>query len=111
MGEAEFFREEHDRARRVAGAMQDVESDIADLTLLSLVEQAVGSEIAHAGDAEALSGGDDVVEQIFVGDMRAFDLDAERVAQFSGAADMIDMAMRDPDLLDRHAGLLDRLLN
>ena len=40
--------------------------------------------------------------------MRTFDFDLQRVAQFRGAADMVDMAVRQPDLLDRDAGLLDR---
>src|SRR5437879_11212249 len=95
----------------MAGAVEDVEGELADLDLLALVEPAVGPEIAHAGDAEARARGDDIIEQIFVGDVRALDLHAERVAQFSGAADMIDMAVRDPDLLHGDAGLLDRLQN
>ena len=68
--------EEHDAARRMAGAMQDVEGEFADRDLLAFVEPAVGPEIAHAGHAEPLAAGDDIVEQIFVGDMRTFDLDA-----------------------------------
>ena len=40
--------------------------------------------------------------------MRALDLHLQRVAQVGGAADMVDMAMGQPDLLDRDAGLLDR---
>src|SRR5438552_210118 len=95
----------------MAGTVQNVEGELADLDLLALVEPAVGAEIAHARDAEARAAGDDIVEQVFVGDVRAFDLHPERVAQFRSAADMIDMAVGDPDLLDRNTGLLDRLLN
>jgi hypothetical protein len=43
--------------------------------------------------------------------MRTFDLHLQRVAQVSGAADMVDMAVRQPDLFDGHAGLLDRFQN
>src|SRR5215468_7252649 len=53
MGETQLVAEEHDRARRMAGAVIDVEGEIADLDLLAFVEPAVRSEIAHAGHAEA----------------------------------------------------------
>ena len=43
--------------------------------------------------------------------MRALDLHLQRVAQIGGATDMVDMAVGEPDLLDRDAGLLDRLQN
>jgi len=38
--------------------------------------------------------------------MRAGDLDLQGVAQLGGAADMIDVTMGEPDLLDGDAGLL-----
>ena len=84
---------------------------LADLDLLALVEPAVGREVAHAGHAEIRAARDDVVEKIFVGEVRAFDRHFQRVAQFSRAADVVDMAMRDPDLIDGHLGLLDRRQN
>jgi hypothetical protein len=93
----------------MARAVQDVEGEIADRDLIAFVEPAVGPEIAHARHAETLATRDDIVEQVFVGDMRAFDLHLQRVAQIGGAADMVDMAVGEPDLLDRDAGLLDRL--
>ena len=74
MGEAQFLVEEHHAARRMAGAMQDVEGQIADRDLIAFVEPAVGPEIAHAGHAEARAARDDIVEQELVGDMRALDL-------------------------------------
>src|SRR5437016_13846875 len=95
----------------MAGAMQDVEGEITDRDLIAFIEPAVGPEIAHAGHAEALAAAYDIVEQVLVGDVRAFDSDLQRVAQFRGAADMVDMAVGEPDLLDRDAGLLDRLQN
>ena len=79
--------------------------------LIAFVEPAVGPEIAHPGHAEALAAAHDIVEQVFVGDVRALDLHLQRVAQIGGAADMVDMAVGEPDLLDRDAGLLDRLQN
>src|SRR5205809_6504391 len=95
----------------MAGAVQDVEGKVTDRDRIALVEPAVGAEIAHAGHAEALAAAHDIVEQKFVGDMRALDLDLKRVAQFRSAADMVDMAVRQPDVLNRYAGLLDRLLD
>ena len=41
--------------------------------------------------------------------MRALDRHLQRIAQFGRAADMVDMAVGQPDLLDGDAGLLDRL--
>src|SRR3954464_11774869 len=95
----------------MAGAMQDVESEVADFDLIALVEPAVGSEIAHIGHAKTFAATHDIIEQIFVSDMRAFDLHLQGVAQLGGAADMIDMAVGEPDFLNRDAGLLDRLQN
>src|SRR3954453_15328503 len=48
MGEAHFLIEEHHAPRRMAGAMENVEGEFADLDLLAFVEPAVGNEIAHA---------------------------------------------------------------
>src|SRR3954468_17940607 len=52
MGEAQVLVEEHHAARRMAGAMENVEGQFADADLLAFVEPAVGCKIAHAGDAE-----------------------------------------------------------
>ena len=93
----------------MAGAMQDVEGEIPDRDRIAFIEPAVGPEIAHVSHAEALAARDDIVEHVFVGDVRTLDLDLQRVAQIGGAADMVNMAVRQPDLLDRDAGLLDRL--
>src|SRR5882757_1196340 len=111
MGEAQLLVEKHHAARRMAGAMQDVEDEIADRDLIALIEPAIGPEIAHAGHAETFAAADDVLEQIFVGNVRALDFDLQRIAQLGGAADMVDMAMRQPDLFDGDAGLLDRGLD
>ena len=111
MGEAHVLVEEHHAARRMAGAMQDVEGQLADRDLVAFVEPAVRREIAHAGHAEARAARHHIVEQELVGDMRALDRHLQRVAQFGGAADMVDMAMGQPDLFDRDIGLLDRRLD
>src|SRR5882724_8242188 len=100
MGEAQFLVVEHYAARRMPGAVQDVEGQIADRDLVALVEPAVGSEIAHACYAEALAARDDIIEQIFVGDVRPFDLHTQRVAQLGSTSDMVDMAVGQPDLFD-----------
>ncbi len=88
--------------------MQDVETELADLDLIAFLEPAVGREIAHAGHAEPRAAGHDIVEQKLVGDMRTFDRHFQRVAQIRGAADMVNMAMGQPDFFHGDAGLLDR---
>jgi len=95
----------------MAGAMQDVEAQFADRNLVALVEPAVRREIAHAGHAEPRAARYDIVEQELVGDVRADDLDLQRVAQIGGAADMIDVTMGEPDLFHGDARLLDRGLD
>ena len=84
---------------------------LTDRNLIAFGEPAVRCEIAHAGHAEARAARHHIVEQELVVDVRTHDLDLQRVAQIGGAADMIDMAMGQPDLFDRHVGLLDRGLN
>jgi hypothetical protein len=88
-----------------------VEGQLADRHLLSLVEPAIRREIAHPGHAEARAAGHDIVEQEFVGEMRALDRHLQRVAQLGRAADMVDMAVGQPDLFHGDVGLLDRGLN
>ena len=72
----------------------------ADLDLVAFVEPAVGREIAHPGHAEAGAARHHIVQQELVRDMRALDRYTQHLAQFGGAADMVDMAMGQPDLLD-----------
>ena len=95
----------------MAGAMQDVEGQLADRDPIALIEPAVRRKIAHACDAESRAAGHHIVEQEFVGDVRAFDRHLQRVAQFGGAADMVDVAVGQPDFLDADIGLLDCRLN
>src|SRR4051812_19481797 len=64
MGEAHFLVEEHHAARRMAGAMENVEGQFAYLDLLAFVEPAVGNEIAHARHAKTAAAHLDIVEQI-----------------------------------------------
>jgi hypothetical protein len=47
------------------------------------------------------------VEQELVGAVRPFDRDAELLLQFGRAAGMVDMAVREPDFLDRDLALID----
>src|SRR6266446_6842436 len=111
MGEAHFVTEIHHAAGRMAGAMQDVEGQRADRDPIALIEPAVRREIAHARDAEPRAAGHHIVEQEFVGDVGAFDRHLQRVAQLGGAANMVDVAVGQPDLLDPDIGLLDCRLN
>src|SRR5262245_59984574 len=62
MGEAELLVEIDHAARRVAGAVQDVEGEISDRNLFAFIEIAIGSEVAHAGHAEARAAFHDLIE-------------------------------------------------
>jgi len=85
MGKAHFLVEEHHAAGRMTGAVQDVEGQRADRNLIAFVEASdPPREIAHAGHAEPRAAGDGVVEQMFIGDVRAFDRHFQRIAQFGG---------------------------
>src|SRR3984893_4517521 len=95
----------------MAGAVQDVEAQFADRNSFALLEPAVRREIAHAGHATPRPARTHIVEQELVGDVRADDVNLQRVPQLGGAADMIDMTMGEPDLFDGGAGLLDRCLD
>src|SRR3984893_5503360 len=95
----------------MAGAVQDVEAQFADRNSFALLEPAVRREIAHAGHAEPRAARHHIIEQELVGDVRADDVNLQRVPQLGGAADMIDMTMGEPDLFDGDAGLLDRCLD
>src|SRR3954453_18025307 len=88
--------------------MENVERQFADADLLALVQPPVRRKVAYAGHAETAAAGLDIVEQIFVRLVRPLDRHSQRVAQFGGPADVIDMTMGEPDLLDVDAGLLDR---
>src|SRR3569832_2804054 len=103
MGEAHLLVEEHHAARLVTGAVKDVEAELADLDPVAFIEPAIRREIAYAGEAEPRAALDHVVQQQFVGEMRALDRHAARLAQLGRTADVIDMAVREPDLLDRDA--------
>src|ERR1700684_1401327 len=95
----------------MAGAMQDVEAELANRDLVTLAEPAIRREIAHAGHAETGAACDHIVAQMLVLNMRSLDRHLEPIAQLGGAADMIDMAMGQPDFLDIDIGLLDRGLD
>src|SRR6185369_4177954 len=103
-GEIGLRMVEDDMARRVAGAVADVQRQLADGHLVSVDKPAGGRE-RPTGDAVILavlvqpSDPEDVVL------VRAFDLDVQFLRENPGAAAMVDVAVRQQDLLDRHADL------
>src|SRR5579872_1215260 len=111
MGKTYFLVEEHHASRRVTGAVQNIEVQFADANLIVFLEPAVWSEVAHTRNAKAHPARHHIIEQELVGDMRALDSHFERIAQFRRASHMVDMAVGQPDFIDRDAGLLDRGLN
>ena len=59
---------------------KDREGQFANRNGIAFLEPAVGREIAHAGHAKACAARDDVIQQRFVGDVRAFDRHFQRIA-------------------------------
>src|SRR5688500_8482683 len=95
---------EDDMAGRVAGAVADVEGEVADGHLVAVDKIAVGFE-RPALDAifpPVLLQPVDPEEIVLV---RAFDRHAELLGKYTGLAAMVDMAVGEQDLLDHHAGL------
>src|SRR6185503_7185442 len=96
---------EDDMARRVAGTVPNVERELADSDLIAVdqparrLERAADHSVARTVLAEPLDP-----ETVVL--VRALDRDAELLREDSGAAAMVDMAVGEQDLLDRHAGLL-----
>src|SRR5690349_18679158 len=98
---------EHDVAWRVARAMADIEGEFPNGDLIAVLQPARRLErsardailpavLAKAVDPEAV---------VLVG---ALDFDAELLGEDACASAMIDMTVRQQDLLDRDAGLLRR---
>ena len=98
---------EDDVAGRVAGAVADVEGELADARLVAVDEPARGFE-RLAGDAVFGTVLVKPLDPVDVGFVRSLDRHAELFRQDAGAPAMVDMAMRQQDLLDRHTGLLRR---
>ena len=98
---------EDDVARGVAGAVADVEGQLADGRGVAVDQPAVGLErLADDAVARAILG--EAVDPEAVVLVRALDRHAELGGEDPGRAAMVDMAVGEEDLLDRHAVLGDR---
>src|ERR1700712_63893 len=86
----------------VAGAMIDVEGQVADGDLIAILQPAVGFEDA-AGDAILAAIVLKPRNPEAVGLMRSLDLDTEFLGERASLAAMVDMAVGDEDLFDHHA--------
>ena len=110
MGEALGAVEEDHMARRMAGAVQHLEDMRAEGDGLAFLEIAIRHQIAHgAHHVEACRRGFDIGEQHRIVLVRADHRDPQRLAQLVGAAGMVDMAVGNPDLLQRDAVFADDL--
>src|SRR5947208_11697788 len=95
---------EDDVARRVPGAVADVEREVADRHLIAVreplrrLERAPGDAVFGTFDAQLL----DPESVLFV---RPFDRHAELLGENASTAAMVDMAVGEQDLLDRDARL------
>src|SRR5881409_1103257 len=93
--------EEDHVAGRVAGAVIDLEFGLAEADALAVVEPAIGRERARVGHAPARAAPGDVVDPELVVGVRPFDGYAGRRLQRRRTAGVVEMAVRDPDLLER----------
>ena len=93
---------EDDVAGRVAGAVADVEGQLADRRRVAVLQPAVGLEWL-ALDPPALSVVLEPRDPEAVGLVRAFDRDAELLREDSRRPAMVDVTVGQQDLLDGHA--------
>ena len=100
---------EDDVPGRVAGAVADVEHELADGRLVPVRQPARRLE-RPARDAVLGPVVRQALDPVNVGLVRAFDRHAKLLGKHARAAAMVDMAVRQQDLLDRHACLLRRRL-
>ena len=98
---------EDDVAGRVAGAVADLEGQLADGHRVAVDQPAVGLE-RLAGDAVARAVLVEPGDPEAVVLVRALDRHAELRGEHAGLAAMVDVAVGQQDLLDRHPGLRGR---
>ena len=110
-GEAGVAAHEHDAAGRVSGGVPDIEGEAADGDGIALGEPAIRRDRSGIVEAVTRAGLGQGVEQEPVRLVRPLDGDAEPLLQLGGAAGMVDMAMRQQDLLDLDALRVDRGLD
>jgi hypothetical protein len=91
--------------------MQHLERDPADGDLVAFLEPPVRRDIAAAHDAVRPPRLGEAIEQEGVSPMRSLDRHPELLLERGGPAGVIDVAVREQDLLDRDARLRDPLLD
>ena len=100
--------DEHHVPGGVTGTVQHVEAVLAERHAVALAQPAIRRHVAH-GEAVGAPLLLQPLQQELVALVRPLDRHvAQPFAQFIGAAGMIQMAVGQPDALNRHAGLLDR---
>src|SRR5690606_23472574 len=100
---------EHDVARRVAGAVDDLERKLADGYRIAVLQPAIGLEAArgHAPFASVVVEARNPEPVLLV---RTLDRQAEFLGQHAGLPAVVEMAVGDEQLLQRHARLGDASL-
>ena len=106
-GEAGLLVEEDHRAGAVAGAEEDLEFVPGDRDRIAFLEPPVGGAAAGALEAERLRLLVEPLQHLLVGLVRTDDVDAEMLFQFLRAGGMVDMAVGQQNLFNRHADLFD----
>src|SRR5262249_17609270 len=86
------------------GTMQNIECELADLDPVSLFQPPVGRHVCGVVHTVRAGRLNDLLQQKRIGPVRAFDRYFELCLQAGGGADVIDMAVGQPDFLDRNTG-------
>src|SRR5690606_35196065 len=107
LGEARLAVEEHYMARGVARTVDNLPGRLAEGRRVAVAQPAVGDEAARLGQAVGLALGLDAVDPELVVGMRPLDRDAGAGLQLGRGAGVIQVAVGDPDAVQRQAAPLD----
>ena len=103
--------EQGDASRRMPRTMQDLECQLPDLDLISVFQPSVRRDVRGVPDTERAGTFGDVLQQKQIVLVGTLDRNLEARLQVCGTTDVIDVAVGQPDLVDRDAGRSDGALD
>src|SRR5690606_37602136 len=103
LGEASLAVKEDHVAGRVAGTVEDLPRRLAQGQNVAIVQPACGGEGAGLGQAVLLALGGNQVDPELVLKMRADDVETGLLLHFGGGAGMVQVAVGEPDGVQRQA--------
>jgi len=111
LGEAGLAVEEDHMARRVAGAVEDLPPRLAQRQHVAVVQPPRGGEAAGLGQAVFLTLRGNQIDPELVLRVRPHDVEAGLFLHLGGGAGMVQMAVRDPDGVQRQTAPRDLTQN